>query len=140
MHQPRSLLCLISVVPALFLGACGGGTGIRITESSQDGPSTPVTAIARDEAYLVHIDEPERIATIRNGLDLPKGFVIAETNQGEQTAVLKMRPKTPRSRLRTADILEGNPEINNLVRKASKSRTRELRKTYRESSDDGTAN
>ena len=137
MLQRGPLLLILLALSALFLGGCGGGSGVRVTESAQNEPATPVTAIARDEAFLVHIDDSARIATIRNGRDLPKSFLIAETSDGKRTGVLKMRPKTPRSRVRTADILEGQPEISNIVRPASKSTVRELRKVYREPEEGG---
>jgi hypothetical protein len=73
----------------------------------------------------------ERVATIRNGSKLPAGFLIAKTRSGEQTAVLKARPSRPVG-LRTADILEGEPTINNVITAASSSESARLAKIYRD--------
>ncbi len=77
----------------------------------------------------------ERITTIRNGRQLPEGFLIATNTNGEQTAILKAREKRPIG-LRTADILEGEPAINDTVAPASSSESQRLAKIYRDPESD----
>ena len=77
----------------------------------------------------------ERIATIRNGNGLPSGFLVAKNRKGEQTAALKARPARAEG-LRTADILEGEPRINNIISAASASESARLAKIYRDADTD----
>jgi hypothetical protein len=87
--------------------------------------------ITDKEPMIVHIDLFERIATIRNGMALGDEFLITSNHAGVETAVLKARPSSLSETLLTADILEGDPKINNTVKTADSARTLELAKIYR---------
>lgn len=127
----KSLLAFSSIL-AILLAGCGlGSDGIRITEGQQDRAPVAAPAYAPGTALVVHVDLFERIATIRNGHSL-KGFLIATDYTGAETAVLKGRPSSISEGLPTADILEGEPGINNAVRPASAERSSELAKIYRD--------
>jgi hypothetical protein len=116
----------------LWLSGCGGGSGIHITEGNQQiGAPAPGTMVATSNSTVVHVDMFERIATVRNGRQLPQGFLVAKDRQGNQTAVLKSRPKRPIGLL-TADILEGEPRINDLISPASDAESARLGKIYRD--------
>ena len=120
---------------ALILTGCGGGggaNGVRITKGdTQIGAGTPTVASIQNDSTVVHVDMFARIATIRRGNDLPAGFLIAKSRSGEQTATLKARPSRPTG-LRTADILEGTPHINNIITAASSAESARLAKIYRD--------
>ena len=67
---------------------------------------------------IVHADMIERIATIRFGHELGEEFLIVSDENDVQVALLKSLPLRPGS-LRTADILEGTPKINQRVSSAT---------------------
>jgi len=124
---------LLGTCLLLFLTGCGGSAnGVRIIKGdTQIGKASAKVASSRSDSTIVHVDIFERITTIRRGNDLPSGFLIATSRVGVQTAILKARPSRPEG-LRTADILEGEPEINNLVTAASAEDTTRLTRIYRD--------
>ena len=84
---------------------------------------------------IVHADMNERIATIRYGHELGDGFLIVTDVDGTQTALLKSLPLRPGS-LRTADIIEGIPEINERVEPASAEQNEAYQKIYPEAPEE----
>jgi hypothetical protein len=81
---------------------------------------------------IVHVDEFERLATLRNAKSFPAGtFLSTQDNQGNKTAILKARANRAVG-LRTADILEGQPHINDIARPVSASESMRLGKIYRD--------
>tara|TARA_B110000208_G_scaffold107237_1_gene133044 strand:- start:5814 stop:6218 length:405 start_codon:yes stop_codon:yes gene_type:complete len=127
MRLHSSLIAAFSCALALILVGCAGLNGVRITEG-QKRETAPI--ITDKEPMIVHIDLFERIATIRNGMDLGDQFLITADYAGVETAVLKARPSSLSETLLTADILEGDPEINNTVKTADSTRDIELTKIY----------
>lgn len=117
----------------LLLSGCGGGPkGVTITEGdTQIGAARPGTIVRSTRSTVVHVDMFERLATIRNGRKLPVGFLVATDRSGKQTAALKAHTPRPEG-LRTADILEGEPGINDTIAPASASETSRLAKIYRD--------
>ena len=122
------LLAAFSCELALILAGCGGPNGVRITEGQRRETAPMITD---KEPMIVHIDLFERIATIRNGMALGDEFLITSNYAGVETAVLKARPSSLSETLLTADILEGDPKINNTVKTADSARDIELAKIYR---------
>lgn len=123
------LAAVCSCMLAMTFVGCGSSNGVRITaEGHQEREPAPV--INHNAAHIVHIDLFERIATIRNGIALGDQFLITTNYAGAETAVLKARPSTSLT-LVTADILEGDPKINNTVETADVARSMELAKVYR---------
>ena len=123
-------LLLLSVLA----GGCAGGgsTGMRVTDSAQQTrPPEPVELLGPGVAYLVHVDDRERLVTIRNGNQLEAGYFVAVARDGRETAALKVLPNRSAG-LRIADILEGNPSINNRVKPASPARAAKLANLYRD--------
>ncbi|MFT4902079.1 MAG: hypothetical protein ACI81V_001362 [Lentimonas sp.] len=123
-------IIFFSVLLALGISGCGGN-GIRITESKNNFASTtggqPTSAISA--ASLVHVNEQDRLVTIRNGRNLDAGFLIAKDGSGRQTGILKLRQ--PRAfGLRTADILQGNPAINNTIETVNAVESARLQQMY----------
>lgn len=128
---------IIGIWLTLLLAGCGGGpSGVRVTQGdTQIGQAKPGTVVASNESTVVHVDMFERIATIRNGRDLPIAFLVATNKAGTQTAILKTRPKRAMG-LRTADILEGQPQINDTITPASAAESARLAKIYRDAEAD----
>ena len=126
MRLHSKLLSSISVVLAMTLTGCGSSNGVRFEENQ---PHTPAPVINHNAPVIVHIDLFERIATIRNGITLGDEFLIATNYAGVETGVLKTRPSSSLT-LVTADILEGDPKINNTVNTADVARSTELAKIY----------
>jgi hypothetical protein len=83
---------------------------------------------------IVHVDLFDRIVTVRNGAGLKDEFLVTTNYAGAETAVLKKRPNSYSETLLTADILEGDPSINDTVKAAGSARSMELAKTYRSAS------
>lgn len=127
-------LILLALATAMLLTACGGRKGVRVTEGTETiGEAPSGTLFATKESSIVHIDLAGRLATLRNGNKFKDGdFLIVKNEQtGQQTGVLKALPKRALG-LRTADVLEGEPGINNVVILASKSEADRLSKIYRD--------
>jgi hypothetical protein len=122
----------LGLLIAVLLSSCGTGSkGVRVTEGrEQIGAATPGTVIVSSTSTIVHVDMFERIVTIRNGRLLPDGFVVATNSNGAQTAILKTHPNRPVG-LRTADILEGEPSINDSIAPAGSAESQRLSKIYR---------
>ncbi|HAV12114.1 MAG TPA: hypothetical protein DCX06_01275 [Opitutae bacterium] len=132
MRRSQRYSLLLGTCLTVLLSGCGGSSGIRVTEGdTQIGSPKAGTIVASNSASVVHVDLFERIATIRNGNQLPTGFLVAKNRTGEQTAALKARPARAEM-LRTADILEGEPSINDIISPANSSESARLGKIYRD--------
>ncbi|MEO0510280.1 MAG: hypothetical protein AAF065_10530 [Verrucomicrobiota bacterium] len=126
-------ITFLTLVTALFLSACGGNEQVRITEGSQQIGSSPTgTVYSTSEASIVHVDEITRIATFSNGNQFAESaFLVVNDQNGQQTGLLKAIPQRETG-LRTADILEGEPGINDTVSLASEEESAKLSKIYRD--------
>ncbi|MDQ8193559.1 hypothetical protein QEH59_03935 [Coraliomargarita sp. SDUM461004] len=129
--QHRPLYSLVVIALALLSG-CSNPSGVRVTEGDQQiGSARTGTVIAVNTATIVHVNEFERLATLRNARTLEDNtFLVTRDSAGNQTATLKTRPQ--RDGLRTADILEGLPRINDRALPVSLSESERLRKIYRD--------
>lgn len=121
-----SLITLTSLIVAMT--GCGGRKGVRITEGNQERSLSAAPLVPNGTPMIVHVDLFARIATIRHGMTIGGEFLITENYAGEETSILKARANT--GGLLTADILEGEPNINNIVRAASAARSLELANIY----------
>ncbi len=122
----------LALAAALLFAACVGNGNVRVREGSEQIGSVPKgTLITTNEVRIVHVDEIERLATLRNGNAFPEGAFLQSVDGGEQTAILKALAKRPTG-LRTAYILEGEPDINDTVIKVSVSEKQRLEKLYRD--------
>jgi hypothetical protein len=110
----------------LLLTACNPYS--KIPEGAEVQLATPAGPEYKGPT-IVHTDVIERIATIRYGHELGEGFLIVSNIDGTQTALLKSLPLRPGS-LRTADILEGTPQINQRVEPASDEQNEAYKKIY----------
>ncbi len=117
---------------AVTLLFAGCGSSEVVFEKGEPGQVTQTGnyAVTANTPHIVHVDLVERVATLRNGNELKDGFLIAMDAGGKQTSVLKALPIRNASALRTADVLEGKPQINNSVRPADSSEARDLAKIY----------
>lgn len=119
-----------------FFAGCGGGSGIRVTEASGPFGEAEVSDITQpSDATIVHVNVRERLATIRKGnLYTENAFLKTVSRQGEETGILKTRAQRP-SGLRTADIVEGSPNINDRTVPVSDAERARLEELYRDSAD-----
>jgi len=131
-HQVLTLLALAAVSLSLLSG-CGGHRGVRITEGNQPVNATPTAyAFTADQATIVHVNDFDRLATMRNARSFAGGtFLETRDSQGNVTATLKTRDNRPTG-LGTADILEGEPHINDRATTVSTSESTRLGKIYRD--------
>lgn len=127
---------LLPIIAAIILSACAGYDGVRITQGDQPAGGMGAESVdAAKSASVVHVDLSSRLATMRNGGKFDAGeFLVTKTRDGQQTGILKALPKRPLG-LRTADILEGEPDINNIVIPASAAETSRLAQIYRDSEE-----
>jgi hypothetical protein len=131
---PKTLITL--AVSGLFLSllaACGGNGQVRVREGSEQIGSAPTGSVfVTDQASIVHVDEIERLATMRNARKFAANtFLETRDRDGKKTAILKARDNRETG-LRTADILEGNPRINDRATPVSLSEMERLQKIYRD--------
>ncbi len=133
-HFPINL-CL--GLAALLLGACAGSGDVRITEGSETIGEKPAgTLFVTSQASLVHVDERERLATIRRGNRFEEGaFLEAVAADGQRSGLLKAQPRSLTA-LRTAFILEGEPAINDSVREVNAAEAARLAAKYPEAADE----
>lgn len=125
----RVITFTLAALLALYAVGCGT-SGVSIREGKQNPTVDVAKVVPSYAAVIVHVDGIERIVTIRKGEALNRDFLIALTPSGEETAVLKLRKRI--GGLKTADILEGAPQINNVVTTASEERSKKLAKIYRD--------
>ncbi|HBR94587.1 MAG TPA: hypothetical protein DEA90_10525 [Opitutae bacterium] len=132
MRHTSLLLLALAAGSLPILSGCGGHNGVRITEGDQQiGAAQTGTVIPVSSATVVHVNVFERLATLRNARGFADGaFLTTRDNTGKQTATLKARAQ--REGLRTADILEGLPDINDRAEKVSASESARLSKIYRD--------
>ena len=131
---PKTLITL--AVSGLFLSllaGCGGNGQVRVREGSEQIGSAPTGSVfVTDQASIVHVDEIERLATMRNARKFAANtFLETRDRDGKKTAILKARDNRETG-LRTADILEGNPRINDRATPVSLSEMERLQKIYRD--------
>lgn len=136
------LLRTISILAASallisFFTACGGSSGVRVTEGNDPiGATVTGRPIQANDVSIVHVNKRERLATMRNGSRFSdRTFLKTVDRSGNQTGYLKTRATRP-SGLRTADILEGQPSINNRAVPVSNSERSRLEKLYQDPTDD----
>lgn len=105
----------------------------NVSKSIPISPNTDISLIQNYESTsrIVHIDLEERLATIRFGNELSNEFLVSRDANGEQTGVLKGIIKLNDS-LKTAYILDGTPQINDKIFKASKQQNDSLSKIFRD--------
>lgn len=127
------ILPIIATFAALALAGCGGSDKVIVTEGdTQIGAARKGTVIVHSDSLVVHVDEFERLVTLRNARSFPKGAFLKTTNRdGEQTAILKTHDNREVG-LRIADILEGEPKINNYASPVSAAESAHLSKIYRD--------
>lgn len=127
-----TLLALGAVFLTLLSG-CGGPNGVRVTEGDQQIGSAPTGSVfMTDQATVVHVNEFDRLATLRNARKFAVGtFLVTRDRDGNESATLKTRENRPTG-LGTADIVEGLPKINDHAEPVSASESTRLGKIYRD--------
>lgn len=105
----------------------------NVSKNTSSTPDPGVSLIQRNEkiSRIVHIDLEERVATIRFGNELNNEFLVSRDVNGVQTGVLKGILKVNDS-LKTAYILDGTPQINDGIFKASKQQNDSFSKIFRD--------
>ncbi len=137
MH-PKTLITL--AVSGLMLSlhtGCGGNGQVRVNEGSEQIGTAPTGSVfVTDQASIVHVDEIERLATMRNArMFAANTFLETKDRNGKKTGILKAR-ENRKTGLRTADILEGDPSINDRATPVSLSEMERLQKIYRDPVDE----
>jgi hypothetical protein len=133
--MPHKTLFSFVVAAALLsmFGGCRGSRSVRVIEGDQQIQSAPTGSVyATDQAIIVHVNEFDRLATLRNARSFPKStFLETHDSEGNKSAVLKTRGNRPTG-LGTADIVEGLPKINDRATPANAAESVRLEKIYRD--------
>ena len=124
------LTILLSMLPACQ------NTNVRVTKGDkQVGVAPRGTLFTTSAVTIVHVDKFERIVTLRNAQQIDEfTFLEAQDSGGNKTAILKTRANRTNG-LRTADILEGTPRINDRATVIEVETSAKLRETYRDPVD-----
>jgi hypothetical protein len=122
------------LITVFLLTSCSSSNSIRLkgsSDSKKDDFSNVEIVKEIEGASIVHIDQKQRIVTIRN-----KGYYITISSLSEkESSVLKLYDASYES-LFIADILEGSPKINDSIAQATKERSKELDQNYTEADID----
>ncbi len=121
------LTLLLSMLPGCQ------NTNVRVTKGDKQVGVAPRGTLFRTSAVtIVHVDKFERIVTLRNAQQIDEfTFLEAQDSGGNKTAILKTRANRTNG-LRTADILEGTPRINDRATVIEVETSAKLRETYRD--------
>ncbi len=124
---------VIAVVLLYLCSGCGDSRSIRVIEGDQQIRSAPTGSVYNtDQAIIVHVNEFDRLATLRNARNFPKStFLETYDSEGNKSAILKTRGNRPVG-LGTADIVEGLPKINDRASPANATESVRLGKIYRD--------
>jgi hypothetical protein len=131
MHHKTLILLALSAFSLSLLSGCGGPRGVRVTEGDQPIGSAPTGSLfATNQSTIVHVNEFDRLATIRNARQFTAGtFLETRDRQGNKSATLKTRENRATG-LGTADIVEGLPQINDRATAVSAAESARLEKIY----------
>ena len=131
--NPKALytFTVLTLLLSLLLGC--RNTNMRVTKGDkQVGAAPRGTLYSTSAVTIVHVDKFERIVTLSNGQELNEfTFLEAQDSGGNKTAMLKTRANR-KNGLRTADILEGAPKINDQATVLGAETSAKLRETYRD--------
>jgi len=127
------------LITVFLLTSCNSSNSIRLKDSSdskKDGFSNVEIAKEIKGASIVHIDQKQRIVTIRSNKVLNKGYYITISSLSEkESSVLKLYDASYES-IFIADILEGSPKINDSIAQVTNERIKELDQNYTEADID----
>ncbi len=127
------------LLTVILLTSCNSSKSVRLKDSSdsQKGDlSDLVIAKKIDNASIVHIDQTQRIVTIRSNRPLDSGYYITNSQFSDtESSVIKLYDASYQS-IFIADILEGTPKITDSISKVSEERSKELDAYYTEATID----
>ena len=131
-HKTLPSFALFAVSLSLLSG-CGGSRSVRVIEGDQQIRSALTGSIyASDQASIVHVNELDRLATLRNARSFSAStFLETHDSEGNKSAILKTRGNRPTG-LGTADIVEGSPKINDRATSVNTAESVRLGKIYRD--------
>ena len=124
---------LLAALACLLFSACSS-TNPELLSHPNESNKTPMVPVSK-KPHLIHINNLDRVVTLRNGEEL-EGYLITLSSEGVQTGVLKTLASRGTGKLRTADILEGHPMINDTIRIATEEEKQALSKIYRDAIPD----
>ena len=133
MPHKALLSSALVAVSLLLLGGCGGPSSVRVIEGDQQIRSALTGSVyATDQAMVVHVNEFDRLATLRNARSYSAStFLETRDNEGNKSAILKTRENRPAG-LGIADIVEGLPKINDRASPVNAAESVRLAKIYRD--------
>jgi hypothetical protein len=133
MRHKATLSFALAAISLYLLSGCSGPSGIRVIEGDEQIRSAPTgTLFATDHAIIVHVNEFDRLATLRNARNFAAyTFLETRDSEGNKSAILKTRENRPVG-LGIADIVEGSPKINDRASPVKADESARLGKIYRD--------
>ena len=116
------------LITSLILVSCYSSKSVDndIPLEQSNNPELQNTQIS---ASIMHVDLVERIVTLKSNIALEPGFYVLSNKNGDFSSAIKLSQNSYSS-LYEADILEGRPRINDIVRLASTEEVKSLSKKY----------
>ena len=125
------LSLIYTLLLCLLLGC--GNSNVQVTKGDKQVGAAPIGSLfVTNAATIVHVDRLERLVTLSHARDLGEyTFLETQDSEGNKTAIIKTRANRENG-LRTADILEGTPHINDQATVIEAEASTKLRETYRD--------
>ncbi len=136
----KQTLTFFLLFTAILFTSCNSSKSIRLKDSSDSkknsGNANLVITQKIDNASIVHIDQSQRIVTIRSNSPLETGYYITSSQYSEkENSIIKLN-KVSYESLIIADILEGTPKITDIILRVSEQKSKELDAYYTEATID----
>ena len=132
-------LTFFLLLAVILLTSCKSSKSIRLKDSSgSQNVNLTSLEIAKkiDNASIVHIDETQRIITIRSYSTLNKGYYVTSSQYSDiESSVIKLYDNSYES-MYIAYILEGTPRITDSISRISEERSKKLDEYYTEATID----
>ena len=116
-----------------FLTSCNSSKSVRLKDSSNSSNvniNSTVDLNKINDASIVHIDQKQRVITIRSQLPLVSGYYTTHsTITQKESSVIKIFDSSDESII-TGDILKGAPKMNDYIAYVTEKKAEELEKYY----------
>lgn len=132
----KLILAYFTLLIVILLTSCNSSKSIRLKDSNNaqnDDFSNLVTDREIETATIVHIDNQQRIITIRCTCPLNHGgyYMTHEELTDKQNSLIKLYDSSYES-LYIGDILEGKPRISDRISMVSEEKSKEFDRYYNE--------
>ena len=132
-------LALLLLLTVISLTSCNSSKSIHLKGSSgfnKDNIPNSLTKKKVDDAFIVHVDQAQRIVTIKSNTQLENGYYYTMPLYSDrENSLIKLYDASNES-IYIADILEGVPKITDLISRVNTERSEELDLRFTEATID----